>query len=228
MTNNKTSNAPKGAGNQRAGRGAVRPPQAGAGPRGQRRQAGMGNVDEAIAKAQQGRVNVTPAKAVEMAGKLYSQRQFAQAARTCNQIIAARPANADAQNILGVSLAALGRFDDAIAAIRRAIKINAQAPSYYANLGEVLRQAGKADEAIEPLEEAVKLDPNNAQALNNLGIVNFERKKFADAIGYYRRALEQRPEMAEALNNLGNALRVTGDVEGAINAYQDALTQRAS
>jgi tetratricopeptide (TPR) repeat protein len=227
MTNNKTSNAPKGAGNQRAGRGAVRPQQAGAGPRGQRRQAGMGNVDEAIAKAQQGRVNVTPAKAVEMAGKLYGQRQFAQAARTCNQIIAARPANADAQNILGVSLAALGRFDDAIAAIRRAIKINAQAPSYYANLGEVLRQAGKADEAIEPLEEAVKLDPNNAQALNNLGIVNFERKKFADAIGYYRRALEQRPEMAEALNNLGNALRVTGDVEGAINAYQDALTQRA-
>jgi tetratricopeptide (TPR) repeat protein len=188
---------------------------------------GARSIDETIAKAQQGRVNVTPAKAIAMAGQLYSRGQYAQAERVCRQIIEARPANGDAHNILGVSLAALGRTEDGLAALRRAVKLNAQAPSYYANLGEILRQSGKIDEAAEALETAVKLDPNNAQALNNLGIVQYERKKFTDAVDYYHKALALNPNMAEALNNLGNALRMTGDLDGAIDAYQEALTQRA-
>ena len=88
----------------------------------------MDNVDEAIAKAQAGRVNVSPLKAVEMAGQLYSRRQYGQAQRVCRQIIQARPANPDAHNILGVTLAAMGNTDEAIASLRRAIKLNPQAP----------------------------------------------------------------------------------------------------
>ncbi len=118
---------------------------------------------------------MTPAKAIEMAGQLYSRRQYAQAERVCRQIIGARPGNADAHNILGVSLAALGNDKDAVAELKRAIKINAQAPSYHANLGGILRQAGRLDEAAEALETAIKLDPNNAQALNNLGIIQSRR-----------------------------------------------------
>jgi tetratricopeptide (TPR) repeat protein len=184
-------------------------------------------VDEAIAKAQHGRVNVSPAKAIEMAGQLYSRRQYGQAERVCRQIIAARPGNADAHNILGVSLAALGRAEEALAELKRAIKINPQAPSYHANLGEILRQSGTLDEAFEALQTAVKLDANNAQALNNLGIIEYEKRNFKQAVDYYRRALALNPNMAEALNNLGNASRMTGDIEAALNAYQEALTQRA-
>jgi tetratricopeptide (TPR) repeat protein len=227
MSNNKTSSAPKAATTKAApGAGANRQGQAAtANPQGQARR--PSTVDEAISKAQHGRVNVTPAKAIEMAGQLYSKGQYAQAERVCRQIISARPGNADAHNILGVSLAALGNSKDAVAEIKRAIKINAQAPSYYANLGEILRQAGKLEEAAEALESAIKLDPNNAQALNNLGIIQYEKKQFAKAVESYRRAIELSPKMAEALNNLGNASRLTGDIDGALHAYQEALTQRA-
>jgi tetratricopeptide (TPR) repeat protein len=192
-----------------------------------RQQRRPSSIDETIAKAQHGRVNITPAKAIEMAGQLYSRRQYAQAERVCRQIIASRPGNADAHNILGVSLAALGRKDDAIGALKRAIKINGKAASYHANLGEILRQAGRLDEAAKAIEEAIKLEPNNAQALNNLGIIQYERKQFQDAVKSYRRALELKPNMPEALNNLGNASRLTGDIDGALQAYQEALTQRA-
>src|SRR6478672_7023148 len=184
-------------------------------------------LDEAIAKAQHGRVNISPAKAVEMAGRLYSQRKFAQAERVCRQIIAARPANGDAHNILGVSIAGLGRLDEGIEELQRAVKINGQAASYRANLGEILRQAGRLEEAAEQVQKAIELEPRNAQALNNLGIIQYERKQFKDAVDSYRSALEIKPDMAEALNNLGNALRLTGDLDGAINAYQEALTLRA-
>ena len=184
------------------------------------------SVDQAIANAQSGRVNVSPAKAIEMAGTLFQQGKFGQAEKVCRQIIEARPSNADAQNILGVTLNALGKGEQAIETLRRAVKLAPHAASIHANLGEVLRQNGDLDPASEVLEQAIKLDPNNAQALNNLGIIHYERKLFNDAVDYYRRALALRPTMAEAHNNLGNALRVTGDRDGAMQAYQEALTHR--
>ena len=184
------------------------------------------SVQNAIEKAQQGRVNVTPAKAVQMAIELYGGAKFAQAERVCRQIIATRPDNADAHNILGVSLQAQGKGEEAIVELRRAAKLAPQAANLHANLGEVLRQNGKLDEAATELEHAIKLDPKNAQALNNLGIIHYEKRKFKEAVDYYRKALEHRPNMAEALNNLGNALRVVGDADGAMNAYQEALTYR--
>jgi tetratricopeptide (TPR) repeat protein len=183
-------------------------------------------VDQAIAKAQQGRVNVTPEKAIEMAGKLFSEGKYRQAERVCRQIIDSRPGQADAHNILGVTLNALGDGKEAVASIKRAIKLAPNAPSYHANLGEVLRQLGRVDEAGIALREAVKLDPKNAQALNNLGIIHYEKKQYQDAVDCYQAALKARPRMAEAFNNLGNALRQTGDPDGAMQAYQDALTMR--
>jgi len=191
-----------------------------------RRQPTPGNLDSTIAKAQQGRVNVTPQKAVEMAAKLYAEGKTAQAERVCRQIIEARPGNADAHNILGATLQALGRGAEAIGELRIAVKLAPDAPSLHSNLGEILRQNGEVEEAALELERAIELDPRNAQSLNNLGIIEFDKGEFDAAIDYYRRALAIRPTMAEALNNLGNALRVKGDVDGAINAYQDALMHR--
>ena len=183
-------------------------------------------IDRTIAEAQHGRVKVSPAKAITMAGQLYSSGEFEQAERLCRQLIAARPENSDAYNILGVTLARLERMDEAVAALECAIEINGNPASYHANLGEILRQAGRLDEALSAIEQAIRLQPDNAQAHNNLGIVHYERKQFEEAVASYRRALDLRPGMAEALNNLGNALRGIGDRHGALEAYRDALAQR--
>ena len=219
MTNSKTGTATKRKPTNAGAQGA-------SGNRGQAQASRPGTIDEAIRKAQHGRVNVSPAKAIEMAGQLYSRGQYVQAERVCRQIIEARPGNADAHNIVGVSLAAQGKTDEAVTMLGRAIKLAPKAPSFYANLGEILRQASRTDEAESPLEKAVEIDPKNAQALNNLGIIRYEQKRYEEAVEFYRRALESRPNMGEALNNLGNALRLTGDIDGAVQAYQDALTIR--
>ena len=94
MSNSKTSSAPKAAAKKPATAAAPNHPgQAQANP--QAAQARRpSTIDETIAKAQHGRVNVTPAKAIEMAGQLYSRRNYAQAERVCRQIIASRPGNA--------------------------------------------------------------------------------------------------------------------------------------
>ena len=221
MTNSKKTNAPARAAAKGQQVPANRQPQGA--PTAQRQGP---SVQSAIEQAQKGRVNVTPAKAVQMAIELYGKAKFAQAERVCRQIIESRPDNADAHNIMGVSLQAQGKGEEAITELRRAVKLAPQAANLHANLGEVLRQNAKLDEAAKELEKAVELDPKNAQALNNLGIIHYEKRKFNEAVGFYRRALENQPNMAEALNNLGNALRVTGDADGAMHAYQEALTYR--
>src|SRR3569832_1682785 len=76
------------------------------------------NADQAIQQAQHGRVSVSPARAVEMAGTLYSQGKYAQAEKVCRQLLASRPNNPDAHNILGVSLNALGRAEEGIEELR--------------------------------------------------------------------------------------------------------------
>ena len=215
MSNSKTTAAP--ARRQQGGRKSAQP---------QGQKAPPISVDQAIATAQKGRVNVTPQQAMQMAGKLYSEGKFAQAEKVCRQTLAARPGNADAHNILGVSLQAQGKSAEAMEELRRAVELAPKAGNLRANLGEVLRLNGELDEAREQLEKAVEAEPKNAQALNNLGIVHYEQRKYKEAADYYRRALEVRPNMAEALNNLGNALRVLGDLDGAIDAYQGALLHR--
>src|SRR4051794_24796857 len=120
MTNNKSTNAPnRGASRPTGQRGPATAQTGRAQGQGQpqgrgQRPARPGTIDDAINKALTGRVNVTPAKAVEMAGQLYHRGQYAQAERVCRQIINSRPANADAHNILGVSLQALGGNDQAV------------------------------------------------------------------------------------------------------------------
>ena len=180
----------------------------------------------AIAQAQHGQVNVTADTAVQMASKLYSEGKYGQAEKVCRQIVTARPGNADAHNILGVTLQALGRGDEAIEMLRRATELAPAAATVHANLGEVLRLNKQLDEAADVLERAVEMDQDNAQALNNLGITHFERGQMRRAVEAYRKALAARPEMAEAYNNLGNALRVMGDSDGAVEAYHNALTYR--
>ena len=183
-------------------------------------------LDQTIARANNGQVAISPAKAIAMAGKLYAEGKYGPATRVCRQILQRQPQNADAHNILGVSLSALGEKKEAIAALKRAIKLQPGIASYRANLGEILRQNGDADDAAIALQESLKLEPNNPQALNNLGIVHYDRKEFDDAVTQYRLAIELQPDMAEAHNNLGNALRMANDREGAMDAYQNALIHR--
>src|SRR5262245_52609885 len=62
--------------------------------------------------------------AIATAGKLCNAGKLDQAENIVRQILKARPNTADAHNVLGVVLHRRGQTDDAIAAVRRAIKLN--------------------------------------------------------------------------------------------------------
>lgn len=182
--------------------------------------------DDLINKVQKGSEQMTDAKAIALAGELYGRGCYRQAINVARQIVQQRGDNADAHNILGVSLNAIGETARGIAALQKAVKLAPRVSSYRANLGEVYRGAGDLAAAATELTEALRLDPANAQGQNNLGIVHYERKEYDAAIACYRKALEIVPNMAEAWNNLGNSLRLVKDLDGARQAYESALAAR--
>jgi tetratricopeptide (TPR) repeat protein len=172
------------------------------------------------------KVGIPPAQAIQVAARLFSQNRFAQAVEVSRQILERKPELADAYNILGVSLNAMGQGKQAIDALRIAVKYAPGNSTFYANLGEIQRQNGELDHARKNLERAVEFDPNNAQAQNNLGIVKFESKDYEGAVDAYEIALKLNPKFAEAHNNLGNGLRAVGRGSEAMVAYQKALEHR--
>ncbi|MDK3159695.1 tetratricopeptide repeat protein [Kamptonema cortianum] len=182
--------------------------------------------DKLIAKVQRGSAEMTEPKALALAAELYGRGQYKQAANVCRQILQHKGTIADAHNILGVSLAALGNHKAAVASIQKAISLSPSMSSYHSNLGEILRIAGENEAASASLKEALRLQPSNAQAHNNLGIICYENKEYERAVEEYREALKYAPELAEAWNNLGNSLRLLEDKHGARAAYERALDLR--
>jgi tetratricopeptide (TPR) repeat protein len=116
-----------------------------------------------------------------------------QAAQSFQQVIAAKPDDADAYYNLGTLY------------LRRNSLPEAQ------------------QEAQKYLEQTVKLRPNYPEAWNNLGMLAAQRGNTADAIRNFRQSLQLRPSYATALLNLGNVYRRQGNLDEAETLLKRAL-----
>ncbi|HEC14502.1 MAG TPA: glycosyltransferase family 41 protein, partial [Rhodospirillales bacterium] len=133
------------------------------------------------------------------------------------------PGNAPAHNDLGGALGALGQWEDAVAAHRRAIGIDPAYAEAYNNLGAALAALTLFEPAKAAYFKAIELDPGFTKAHNNLGILLFAHGDFQASLEFCTRALEIDPGYAKAHGALGNALHGLGRVDEAISAYRRAI-----
>jgi tetratricopeptide (TPR) repeat protein len=148
---------------------------------------------------------------------------FAGAEQTCQKILAAKPDHFDAMHMLGALRAQHGRYDEALALIGAALKINRRSSAALSNYADVLAALSRWDEAAESYDRALILDPGNPVTLNQRGIALQKLGRFADAVRSFDRALIARPAYATALNNRGTALFELGRFDEAIASYDAAL-----
>jgi tetratricopeptide (TPR) repeat protein len=112
-----------------------------------------------------------------------------------------------------------GKYDEAILACDRAIKINPQNADARTAKGTALFGQGKYDEAIAAYDEAIRLDPKFAKAWNNMGVTLLFQKKYGEAIKAFDETIRLNPNDAEARNNKGSALADQGKYDESIQAY---------
>jgi tetratricopeptide (TPR) repeat protein len=90
----------------------------------------------------------------------------------------------------GNLLNALGRFDQAIAEVNRALALDPVSPIISTTLGAVYRMARRYDEAIAQLRETVEMYPDFYWAHRWLGVSLELKGATGEAIAEYRKAFE--------------------------------------
>lgn len=117
----------------------------------------------------------------------------------------------DILNNLGMTLAALKRFDEADARFAAAARLDPLSARVAYNRANAFRDARQNDRAMEFYRLALELDPENAGAANNLGTLLYQMGRRAEAETAYLRAVEVRPGFAQAHRNLSAVHRYTPD-----------------
>jgi tetratricopeptide (TPR) repeat protein len=102
---------------------------------------------------------------------------------------------ATALNTQGRILAEDGKLDEAIAKLQEAVKLKADYPEVYVNLGDALRKKGSIDEAIKAYTHALALNPTNPEAYFGRGEVYARQDEFQKAINNYTEAIKLNPEV---------------------------------
>lgn len=81
-----------------------------------------------------------------------------------------RPDFAETLTKMGIALLNKGKNDEALGALKQALKIKPDYPEALTKMGIALINKGKHDEAIEALEKAIEFIPDYAEARNKKGI----------------------------------------------------------
>jgi TolB-like protein/Flp pilus assembly protein TadD len=151
-----------------------------------------------------------------LAQVLYRESDMAGSIAEFQRAVALNPNYATAHQLYGNHpLAALGRFDEAIAEGKRAIELDPLSPIINSDLGETLYCARRYDEAIAQLRKAVEIDPTFWYAHEVLGVALQLTGDVQAAIAEYEKAQQLSDDLAPRVE-LALAKAQLGDKEAAV------------
>nr|AEI30651.1 TPR repeat-containing protein [uncultured microorganism] len=122
---------------------------------------------------------------------------------------------------------AAGRFAQAEALLREAVRLAPQSAAALTNHGLLLSDLGRHAEAADEQRAALALDAQFAPAWLNLALALQAAGDLAGAAAARERALQLDPRAPAALVQRGMAAQRAGRLTDAITAYRDALRQDA-
>jgi serine/threonine-protein kinase len=118
------------------------------------------------------------------------------------------------------SLAAQGRWGEAITYYQRSLALRPTNGGVWRNLGLARRETGDLAKAIEALERSIEYQPDHAPTYVDLGLGRTAAGDHDGAIAAYRSAIELQPDYAIAYCWLGLALQGRGDLAEALEALE--------
>ena len=118
----------------------------------------------------------------------------------------------------GMAYGNLHRYDEAIEAYRRGLKLYPDSSAAWFDLGNSYGMKDRYAEAIEAYTEAARIDPRNLDILVNLGHAYIQVDRYDNAIQMLDRASRIDPTSVRVWNNLAIAFFLKGDKAAARNA----------
>jgi eukaryotic-like serine/threonine-protein kinase len=151
--------------------------------------------------------------------KTVHEFDWAGAEREFKRALELNPNAADAYDLYGRMLAAVGRFDEAITMVERAQDLDPLA--HRLDVATTLLRAGRYDEAVASAEHAARLDPGHDRARATLGWAYFLRGEHERGL----RELEQAAAFTRGdtlwLGQLGEAYGLAGKTDKAHDVLRE-------
>jgi tetratricopeptide (TPR) repeat protein/peroxiredoxin len=157
---------------------------------------------------------------------MYQHGYLNQAAESFQQLIAAKPENADAYYNLGTLNLRRNNFEQARTYLEKTVKLQPDYPEAWNNLGMMAAQQGHPDEAIQNFQKSLSLRPNYAIASLNLGNVYRRQKAYDKAQEFLDRALTLQPDDPEINYSLGMLYAQQSQMQKAEDYLQRAIDLR--
>jgi DNA-binding winged helix-turn-helix (wHTH) protein/TolB-like protein len=145
----------------------------------------------------------------------------ADAANEFRRALADNPNYAMAHSWYGESLAATGRYPEAVAEAQRALEDDPLSLIIGSNAGWTLSLAGKPDQAIEILRKAIEIDPSFPRTHYRLGRAYEQKKSYDMAISELEQAVSLSGGDACYKGSLGHAYAISGNTNQARKVLQE-------
>jgi tetratricopeptide (TPR) repeat protein len=153
-----------------------------------------------------------------------SARRFDQALSVLGPLRATDPLDARFAQLEARALAGSGRRTDAIRTLRALTDADADQPSVYLSLADILAQDGRDEDAHAVLDRAAVRFPDAASVPFQRGALYERAKDYARAEEAFRTVIAREPAHAQALNYLGYMLAERGErLDEAVTLIQRAL-----
>jgi len=146
---------------------------------------------------------------------------IAQGVGLLEEAIALDPTQARSHRLLGMALAQIGRHQEALVSLDRAIVLGAVDAD--GSRADTLVALGRLDEAIASFDRALAVDPNSVADWCNRGAALLDLSRAAEAAESFDRAIALAPDFAEAHYNRGNALMALAQHAQALASFDRAL-----
>ena len=132
----------------------------------------------------------------------------------------------DAHLNLGVALRRMGRPDEAIRSLQRALEIDARLAPAHVHLALIRASQGELNEAARHFRAAIQLEPADVQNRVNLAIALLKLQQPEEALRELEQTLEIQPDLLIALKYRCEILAKLGRVAEAIEILQQAVDRR--
>ena len=159
---------------------------------------------------------------------LFAEGKYAEAAMLAQALTELFPLHGVGWKALGAVLKQMGRSEDALLPMQKAVVLLPEDAEAHNNLGGTFRDMRRLKEAEASYRRALEIKPVFAEAYYNLGTVLGDLGQLDSAVASFHRALEIRPDYAEVYSNLGITLQDMGRLDEAEASYRQALAIKPS
>lgn len=144
----------------------------------------------------------------------HQKGQIEEAVSCYQEILEEDPNHSEALHLLGVCAMQIGKFDQCIELIEKALAIRPDTPAYYNNLAAAYHHKTDLDQSEKYYRKSIALQPNFVDAYNNLGNLYREKKDLRKAKEQFQKALSLNPGMSSVLERLSAVEEELKKLEG--------------